>query len=125
MKRKCILLGSIFTTFLVLGIWLNGQKGMNLMADFWKIEKDGSLTCQDNRILCIDAEESRQFEITMGKTNFIVTIDEQEDGWYMESDKGWGIKIPSENYLSVMVGIAGGSIWLGDAQLVIQNMEAF
>ena len=121
MKRKCIILGSIFIFFLVLGIWLNGQKGMNLMSDFWVLEKDGSLTHQDNRILCVDTEAGKRFEIALGETVFTATIEEQEDGWYMESDKGWGIKIPSENYLSVVVG---GTIWIGDAQVTIHDLDA-
>lgn len=121
MKRKCIILGSIFIFFLVLGIWLNGQKGMNLMSDFWVLEKDGSFTHQDNRIICVDTENDKRFEITLGETLFTATIEEQEDGWYMESDKGWGIKIPSENYLSVMVG---GIIWMGDAQVTILDLDA-
>ena len=123
MKRKCIILGSIFMFFLVLGIWLNGQKGMNLMSDFWVLEKDGSFTHQDNRILCVNTEAGNRFEIALGKTVLTVTIEEQEDGWYMESDKGWGIKIPSENYLSVLVGVAGGTIWVGDAQITIHDVE--
>ena len=123
MKRKCIILGSIFIFFLVLGIWLNGQKGMNLMSDFWVLEKDGSFTHQDNRILCVNTEAGNRFEIALGKTVLTVTIEEQEDGWYMESDKGWGIKIPSENYLSVLVGVAGGTIWVGDAQITIHDVE--
>ena len=57
MKRKCIILGSIFMFFLAVGIWLNGQKGMNLMSDFWVLKKDGSLIHQDNRILCVDEED--------------------------------------------------------------------
>ena len=121
MKRKHIILGSIFIFFLVLGIWLNGQKGMNLMSDFWVLEKDGSLTHQDNRILFVDEEDGKRFEITLGENVFTAMIEEQEDGWYMESDKGWGIKIPSENYLSVMVG---GIIWMGDAQVTILDMDA-
>lgn len=123
MKRKCIILGSTFIFFLVLGIWLNGQKGMNLMSDFWVLKKDGSLTHQDNRIFCVDAEVGKQFEITLGGTVFTATLEEQEDGWYMESDQGWGIKIPSENYLSVVVGVTGGTIWMGDAQLVIHDVD--
>ena len=124
MKRKSIILGSIFIFFLVLGIWLNGQKGMNLMSDFWVLKKDGSLINQDNRIFCVDAEENKQFEIVLGETVFTAIIEEQEDGWYMETDRGWGIKIPAENYLSVVVGITGGSIWMGDAQLIIHDLEA-
>ena len=124
MKRKCIILGSIFMFFLVLGVWLNGQKGMNLMSDFWVLEKDGSFNYQDNRIFCVDTEGSNQFEITFGETDFTATVEEQEDGWYMETDRGWGIKIPAENYLSVMVGMTGGSIWMGDAQLVIHDLDA-
>ena len=121
MKRKSIILGSVFVFFLVLGIWLNGQKGMNLLSDFWVLKKDGSLALQDNRILCISEKDVNRFEIALGETVFTATIEEQEDGWYMETDKGWGIKIPAENYLSVMVG---GIIWMGDAQLVIQDMDA-
>ena len=121
MKRKYIILGSVFIFFLVLGIWLNGQKGMNLMSDFWVLKKDGSLTHRDNRILCVDAEDGRRFEITLGETSFTATIEEREDGWYMESDKGWGIKIPLENYLSVVVN---GTIWMGDAQVTIHDPEA-
>ena len=124
MKRKYIILGSIFIFFLVLGIWLNGQKGMNLMSDFWVLKKDGSLTHQDNRIFCVDAEAGKHFEITLGENAFTATIEEQEDGWYMESDKGWGIKIPSENYLSVVVGMTGGAIWMGDAQVTIYDLDA-
>lgn len=124
MKRKYIILGSVFLFFLVLGIWLNGQKGMNLMSDFWVLKKDGSLTHHDNRILCVDTEDGKGFDIALGETVFTATIEEQEDGWYMESDKGWGLKIPSENYLSVMVGMTGGSIWIGDAQLAIRDMDA-
>ena len=37
---------------------------------------------------------------------------------------GWGIKIPSENHLSLMVGVAGDTIWLGDAQLTIHDLDA-
>ena len=124
MKRKCIILGSIFMFFLILGIWLNGQKGMNLMSDFWVLKKDGSLTHQDNRILCVDTEDGKGFEIALGETVFTATIEEQKDGWYMESDKGWGLKIPAENYLSVLVGVAGGTIWVGDAQLTIYDLDA-
>ena len=124
MKRKCMILGSIFIFFLALGIWLNGQKGMNLMSDFWVLKKDGSLTHQDNRIFCVDAEAGKHFEITLGENAFTATIEEQEDGWYMESDKGWGIKIPSENYLSVVVGMTGGAIWMGDAQVTIYDLDA-
>ena len=121
MKRKYIILGSVFIFFLVLGIWLNGQKGMNLMSDFWVLKKDGSLTHQDNRILCVDEDDGKRFEITLGENVFTATIEEQEDGWYMESDQGWGIKIPSENYLSVMVG---GIIWMGNAQVTILDLDA-
>ena len=121
MKRKYIILGSIFIFFLVFGIWLNGQKGMNLMSDFWVLEKDGSLTHRGNRILCVDAEDGRRFEIMLGETFFTATIEEREDGWYMESDKGWGIKIPLENYLSVVVN---GTMWMGDAQITIHDTEA-
>ena len=124
MKRKCIILGSIFIFFLVLGIWLNGQKGMNLLSDFWVLEKDGSFTHQDNRILYVDEEDGKRFEITLDENVFTATIEEQEDGWYMESDKGWGLKIPAENYLSVLVGVAGGTIWVGDAQVTILDMDA-
>ena len=121
MKRKCIILGSIFMFFLVVGIWLNGQKGMNLMSDFWVLKKDGSLTHHDNRILCVDEEDGKRFEIALGENVFTATIEEEDDGWYMESDQGWGIKIPSENYLSVMVG---GIIWMGDAQVTILDLDA-
>lgn len=123
MKRKCIILGSIFVFFLILGIWLNGQKGMNLMSDFWVQRKDGSLTHQDNRIYCFNTEGVKRFEISLGETTFTATIEEQEDGWYMESDIGWGIKIPSENYLSVVVGVGSDTIWIGDAQIIIHDME--
>ena len=121
MKRKSIILGSVFIFFLVLGIWLNGQKGMNLLSDFWVLEKDGSLTHQDNRIFCVDNGSGKKFEITLGETVLTATVEEQEDGWYMETNRGWGVKIPSENYLSVMVG---GIIFVGDAQLVIQDIGA-
>ena len=121
MKRKSIILGSVFMFFLVLGIWLNGQKGMNLLSDFWVLEKDGSLTHQDNRIFCVDNGSGKKFEITLGETVLTAMVEEQGDGWYMETNRGWGLKIPSENYLSVMVG---GTIWMGDAQLVIQDMDA-
>ena len=124
MKKKCMILGSIFIFFLILGIWLNGQKGMNLMTDFWVQEKDGSFTHQDNRIYCFNTEGEKQFEISLGETNFTAKVEEQEDGWYMESDMGWGIKIPSENHLSLMVGVAGDTIWLGDAQLTIHDLDA-
>ena len=123
MKRKCIILGSIFVFFLILGIWLNGQKGMNLMSDFWAQRKDGSLTHQDNRIYCFNTEGVKRFEISLGETTFTATIEEQEDGWYMESDIGWGIKIPSENYLSVVVGVGSDTIWIGDTQITIHDME--
>ena len=124
MKRKCMILGSIFVFFLVLGIWLNGQKGMNLMSDFWLLKKDGSFTHQDNRILCLNTEGVNRFEISLGKTAFTATVEEQEDGWYMETDIGWGIKIPSENYMSVVVGVAGDTIWMGDAQLTINDLDS-
>lgn len=123
MKRKCIILGSIFVFFLILGIWLNGQKGMNLMSDFWVQRKDGSLTHQDNRIYCFNTEGVKRFEISLGETTFTATIEEHEDGWYMESDIGWGIKIPSENYLSVVVGVGSDTIWIGDTQITIHDME--
>ena len=121
MKRKSIILGSVFMFFLVLGIWLNGQKGMNLLSDFWVLEKDGSLTHQDNRIFCVDNGSGKKFEITLGETVLTAMVEEQGDGWYMETNRGWGLKIPSENYLSVMVG---GIIFVGDAQLVIQDIGA-
>lgn len=124
MKRKCIILGSVFIFFLVLGIWLNGQKGMNLMSDFWVLKKDGSLTYQDNRILCVDAEDGKRFEVALGENVFTATLEKQEDGWCMESDQGWGIKIPSENYLSVVVGVGGSAIWMGEAQVVIHDLDA-
>lgn len=123
MKRKCIILCSIFVFFLILGIWLNGQKGMNLMSDFWVQRKDGSFNHQDNRIYCFNTEGVKRFEISLGETTFTATIEEQEDGWYMESDIGWGIKIPSENYLSVVVGVGSDTIWIGDAQITIHDME--
>ena len=97
---------------------------MNLMSDFWVQEKDGSLTHQDNRIFCVDAGDGKRFEVALGMTAFTATIEELEDGWYMESDIGWGIKIPSENYLSVVVGVAGDTIWMGDAQLTIHDLDA-
>ena len=53
-----------------------------------------------------------------------INVVEREDGWYMESDKGWGLKIPAENYLSVLVGVAGGTIWVGDAQVTIHDVDA-
>ena len=81
MKRECMILGSIFVFFLVLGIWLNGQKGMNLMSDFWRLKKDGSLTHQDNRILFLNGDVANRFEISLGGTVFTATVEEQEDGW--------------------------------------------
>ena len=42
----------------------------------------------------------------------------------METDLGWGIKIPSENYMSVVVGVGGDTIWMGDAQLTIHDLDA-
>ncbi|MBP3628603.1 MAG: hypothetical protein J6I95_03955, partial [Anaerotignum sp.] len=124
MKRKCIILGSIFAFFLVLGIWLNGQKGMNLMSDFWRLKKDGSLTHQDNRILFLNGDGVNRFEVSLGGTAFTAAVEEQEDGWYMETDIGWGIKTPSENYMSVVVGVGGDTIWMGDAQLTIHDLDS-
>lgn len=124
MKRKCMILGSIFIVFLILGIRLNGQKGMNLLSDFWVLKKDGSFTHQDNRIFCLKTEGIKQFEVSLGETAFTATVEELEDGWYMESDSGWGIKIPSENYLSVVVGMDGDTIWMGDAEITIHDMNA-
>ena len=124
MKRKYILLGSLYIFFLMIGIWLNGQKGMNIMGDFWTLKKDGSLAYQDDRIFCVDVADRKRFEVTLGEHVLSATIEEQEDGWYMETDKGWGLKIPSENYLSVMIGMTGGSIWIGDAQLIIYDLDA-
>ena len=97
---------------------------MNLMGDFWTLKKDGSLIHQDSRILCIDEAVDKRFEVVLGESNLSATIEEQEDGWYMETNKGWGMKIPSENYLSVMIGMTGGSIWIGDAQLIIYDLDA-
>jgi len=59
----------------------------------------------------------------LGETAFTATLEELEDGWYMETDIGWGIKIPSENYMSVMVGVGGDTIWIGDAQITIHDLE--
>ena len=123
MKRKCIILGSIYLFFLVIGIWFNDQRGMNLLSDFWKLEKDGSFTHQDNRIHYVDEHKDGYFEVQFGTDSFTATLKELEDGWYMESSDGWGIKIPTDNYLSVMVAVGNSTIWMGDAQVTIHNSD--
>ena len=121
MKRKYVILGSIFVFFLVLGIWINCRKGMNLMSDFWVLEKDGSFNHLDNKILCLDKEHGNRFEVTFGETSFTATIELLEDGWYMETNEGWAMKRSSENNISVM---AGETLWMGDAQITIHDPSA-
>lgn len=124
MKRKGIILGSIYFVILVIGIWINGQKGMNLMSDFWLLKKDGSFTHQDNRIRHAKEYGDDYFEVQFGTDSFTAALEEQEDGWYMETSKGWGIKIPTNTPFSVIVEVGSRAIWMGDAQVTIHDLDA-
>ena len=117
-KQLCIALSAIFVVFLVLGVAINGQKGLHFNDAFWKIKKDGSYALGKDRI---SVTGDGEFEILLSGETITARQSALPDGGIrMDFSDGWALERTSEKDFFYDFG---SFAWSADAVLILTDVE--
>ena len=120
-KKAIIALSAVFVIFLVLGIVLHSQQGLDFQGDFWRLKKDGSYAAPGGG--WVRANGDGTYEISL-RDNKIITARQSSlpDGVIrMDYSDGWAVERPAEDAYWIAVG---GYAFGSNADLILTDMDA-
>lgn len=90
MKKKIVILSSVFLAFLTLGIWLNTQRGVYYSDKFWR-ENGESVFVAGNgdRVKYVKDGANIDFDLRLGGKDITAVAWEKGDKIEMEFSDGW------------------------------------
>ena len=116
-KAMVIALAAVFVIFLVLGIVLNSQQGLEFQDQFWVRKKDGSYACNGDQIRSTGDGE---YEIVQpGRTVTAVESTLPDGGVRVDFSDGWAVERPAgADFWFELSSYAWGS----DSTLILTDM---